>query len=105
DEKSSTIDLPSDSTFSVVRYNLIFRVSEDEEHSYGRLFNGQPIDTTFEVQIRTMLSEGWHEVEHDLRYKCKSHWDQQQDLSRTLNGVIATLETAEWSMTRVFDEL
>jgi ppGpp synthetase/RelA/SpoT-type nucleotidyltranferase len=105
DKESSTIDLPSDSTFSVVRYNLIFRVGEDDVHPYRRLSNGQPIDTTFEVQIRTMLSEGWHEVEHDLRYKCKDHWEQQQDLSRTLNGLIATLETAEWSMTRVFDEL
>lgn len=105
DRKSSTIDLPSDSTFSVVRYNLIFKVGEDEMHSLSRLSNGQPIDVTFEVQIRTMLSEGWHEVEHDLRYKCKTHWDKQQDLSRALNGVIATLETAEWSMTRVFDEL
>lgn len=105
DENSSTIDLPSDSTFSVVRYNLIFRLDEDGAGAFSALARGQPIDTTFEVQIRTVLSEGWHEVEHDLRYKCKNHWDGHQDLSRALNGVMATLETAEWSMTKVFDEL
>jgi ppGpp synthetase/RelA/SpoT-type nucleotidyltranferase len=105
DAQSSTIDLPSDSTFSVVRYNLIFRVSQEDRAQFMRLAGSYPIDPTFEVQIRTILSEGWHEVEHDLRYKCKDHWVKQQDLSRTLNGVMATLETAEWSMTRVFDEL
>ena len=25
------------------------------------------IEPTFEIQIRTVFSEGWHEVEHDLR--------------------------------------
>ena len=25
------------------------------------------IDNTYEIQIRTVFSEGWHEVEHDLR--------------------------------------
>lgn len=27
------------------------------------------IDDTFEVQVRTNSFEGWHEIEHDLRYK------------------------------------
>lgn len=63
------------------------------------------IDATYEVQVRTIFSEGWHEVEHDLRYKCKEDWTGCDSYSRTLNGLIATLETAEWSMRSLFQEL
>lgn len=63
------------------------------------------IDNTYEVQVRTIFSEGWHEVEHDLRYKCKEDWTGCDTYSRTLNGLIATLETAEWSMRLLFQEL
>ena len=63
------------------------------------------IDTTYEIQLRTVLSEGWHEVEHDLRYKCKSDWDNHDDLNRNLNGILATLETSEFSMLQLFSEL
>ena len=30
-------------------------------------FDAALIDNTYEIQLRTVLSEGWHEVEHDLR--------------------------------------
>lgn len=63
------------------------------------------IDNTYEVQIRTILSEGWHEVEHDLRYKCKEEWDEFKEESRLLNGIYATLESSEWSMLTLFDRL
>lgn len=105
DSRSSTIDTPSATNFSVSRYNLIFKVPGHSDTEMSRAINGIAIDSTFEVQIRTILSEGWHEVEHDLRYKCPSHWDGHDDLSRALNGVVATLETAEWSTRKIFDEL
>ena len=105
DKLSTTIDLPSDDTFSVSRYNLIYRLSRQYAEEISRPIRSKPIDSSFEVQIRTVLSEGWHEVEHDLRYKCKSHWEGHQDLSRALNGVVATLETSEWTMKKLFDEL
>ena len=63
------------------------------------------IDNTYEIQIRTIFSEGWHEVEHDLRYKCKEDWEGCESYSRVLNGVIATLETAEWNMKSLFDQM
>jgi hypothetical protein len=63
------------------------------------------IDCTFEVQIRSVLSEGWHEVEHDLRYKHHSNWEKRHELSRILNGIYATLETSEWAMLQVFSKL
>ncbi|MBK7959276.1 MAG: hypothetical protein IPK03_14995 [Bacteroidetes bacterium] len=33
------------------------------------MVNNSLVDSTFEVQLRTILSEGWHEIDHDLRYK------------------------------------
>ena len=63
------------------------------------------IDSTYEIQIRTIFSEGWHEVEHDMRYKCKEDWVGCEDYSRALNGLIATLETAEWNMKALFNEM
>ena len=64
-----------------------------------------PIDKTFEIQIRTVFSEGWHEVEHDLRYKHLADWKEHFELSRNFNGIFATLETCDWSMINVLDQL
>lgn len=105
DEKSSTIDLLENTVFSVNRYNLIFEIPDNFLFDMPDPTNDMPIDHTFEIQIRTILSEGWHEVEHDLRYKRKEDWIGYDDLSRGFNGVLATLETAEWSMRKIFDDL
>lgn len=105
DEASSTIDKPVDNVFSVSRYNLVFRLPEEYFRDIAMPSESFPIDRAFEVQIRTILSEGWHEVEHDLRYKRKVDWAECDELSRGLNGVLATLETAEWSMRKIFDDL
>jgi ppGpp synthetase/RelA/SpoT-type nucleotidyltranferase len=104
----SSIDELDSSTFRPQRLNLTcnlpaefvddFRKALPEEYaSY--------VDPTFEIQIRTIFSEGWHEVEHDLRYKCKEDWEGCESYSRVLNGVIATLETAEWNMKSLFDQM
>lgn len=105
DDASSTIDMPVNTVFSVTRHNLIFRLPARYANDVVSIVKSQPIDSSFEVQIRTVLSEGWHEVEHDLRYKRKNDWLGADDLSRGLNGVLATLETAEWSMRKIFDDL
>ena len=104
-EDSSTIDVPTKELFSATRYNLVFELPENDSEQSITLINNGLIDNTFEVQIRTMLSEGWHEVEHDLRYKCKDDWEGHDDLYRALNGILATLETSEWSMLKLFEEL
>jgi ppGpp synthetase/RelA/SpoT-type nucleotidyltranferase len=101
----STIDRPERDQFSVTRYNLIFRLPGETADSFSRIKGNRPLDLTFEVQLRSILSEGWHEVEHDLRYKAKENWNGHDDLSRVLNGIVATLETSEWNMGRVFEEL
>ncbi|MEN5397640.1 RelA/SpoT domain-containing protein [Achromobacter xylosoxidans] len=105
DDASSTIDKPANTTFSVSRYNLIFFTPDSCARDMAMPTNELPVDKTFEVQLRTVLSEGWHEVEHDLRYKRSADWIDSDDLSRGLNGVLATLETAEWSMRKIFDDL
>ncbi|MGN0281596.1 MAG: GTP pyrophosphokinase [Prevotella sp.] len=63
------------------------------------------IDNTYEIQIRTVFSEGWHEVEHDLRYKCKEDWVEYEQYGRTLNGILATLETSEWALRSLFQQM
>lgn len=104
-EGDSVVDRPASTEFSVSRYNLIFRLPDSYFRDIPEASAELPVDRTFEVQVRTILSEGWHEVEHDLRYKRKSDWVGHDDLSRGLNGVVATLETAEWSMRKIFDDL
>lgn len=100
-----TIDKPEEDEFKPSRINLIFRLPTELSKQLDLIKKIKEIDNTFEIQLRTVLSEGWHEVEHDLRYKCREEWQDEIDLSRTLNGVFATLETCDWTMLSIFDEL
>lgn len=104
----SSIDEFETSTFRPQRLNLTCNLPaefiEDFRKSLPEEFSDY-IDNTYEIQIRTIFSEGWHEVEHDLRYKCKEDWEGCESYSRVLNGVIATLETAEWNMKSLFDQM
>lgn len=105
DLSASTIDQPNNDQFSVTRFNLVFKLPTETADSFQKIKGNEPLDATFEVQLRSILSEGWHEVEHDLRYKAKENWAEHGDLSRVLNGIVATLETSEWNMAKVFEEL
>lgn len=103
-----SIDEYDSSTFRPQRLNITMRIPDDLTQDF---ISAVPehlrdvVDLTYEVQIRTVFSEGWHEVEHDLRYKCKEDWVGCESYSRTLNGVIATLETAEWNMKALFNDM
>jgi ppGpp synthetase/RelA/SpoT-type nucleotidyltranferase len=102
--EARSVDNVDKDRFGPQRCNLVFRIDEDLiRKSY--LFDNKNIDSTFEVQFRTVFSEGWHEVEHDLRYKCKESWHDEGMLSRQLNGQLATLETCNWAIVKIFDEL
>ncbi len=88
--------------------NGVFLIPDE----YKRIYNGDvsfmPVDLTFEVQLRTISFEGWHEIEHDMRYKSPyggEFWRNNEDLSRTLNCVLANLELCDWSTLSVFDKL
>lgn len=101
----SVRDEPDPNEFGPTRLNLAFRLPDDQASSLASHYEVNCIDDTFEVQIRTILSEGWHEIEHDQRYKHKDDWNQYLDLSRTLNGIVATLETCDWSLLKLFNDL
>jgi len=97
-------DAPNASEFGPTRLNLVFRLGEHEALELRNYYRSDCVDSTFEVQVRTILSEGWHEVEHDLRYKHQEDWAKSPGLSRTLNGILATLETCDWTMLKLFEE-
>lgn len=99
-----SIDPLTKDLFGPIRNNLVFRIDETTAET-SALFDHGLIDASFEVQFRTVFSEGWHEVEHDLRYKCKTDWSREDLLSRQLNGQLAALETSDWAILRIFDEL
>ncbi len=92
-------------TFSPMRLNLVCQMPESVSAALSASLWEFPIDKTFEIQVRTIFSEGWHEVEHDLRYKNKFDWSDHVDLSRNLNGILATLETCDWAIINVLDRL
>ena len=104
----TSIDELDSSTFRPQRLNLTCNLPLEFVEDFRKALPEEfapYIDNTFEIQIRTIFSEGWHEVEHDLRYKCKEDWVDCESYSRVLNGIIATLETTEWSMKSLFDQM
>ena len=100
-----TIDKNTTTEFKPTRINLIFKIPKKYKREFKDLIKSDKIDDTFELQIRTVLSEGWHEVDHDLRYKCLQDWEKHEELSRMFNGILAALETNDWSMLQLFNEL
>jgi putative GTP pyrophosphokinase len=102
--EDSSIDKLNTQNFGATRCNLIFKIPKliIEKSS---VFSNEMTDSTVEIQFRTILSEGWHEIEHDLRYKCKGDWDDENELSRQLNGQYAVLESCNWTILKIFDEL
>ncbi|EFC4114959.1 RelA/SpoT domain-containing protein [Escherichia coli] len=103
--ESKTVDETTANLFAATRCNYVFKLPEVLSNDSVLLKKYSYIDTTFEVQFRTILSEGWHEVEHDLRYKCKEDWVEHNDLSRALNGIYASLETSDWGIMKLFEDL
>lgn len=103
----------TDKVFMPTRLNLIFRMDDFCSRELVNVLkdidgiDSSLIDCTYEIQLRTVLSEGWHEVEHDLRYKCRTEkwWNYCEVESRMLNGIYATLETSERAMGTIFTSI
>jgi hypothetical protein len=100
-----TRDSYDDTKFAPTRINIVFRIPLEHLKEFNDHISEPRIDSTFEMQLRTIMSEGWHEVEHDMRYKCKSDWDTHKDMSRLFNGILASLETSEWGILKVLEEV
>ncbi len=100
-----TIDKTTETNFHPIRINIVCQLPQENITEFKDLTQNPILDSTFEIQLRTILSEGWHEVDHDLRYKCQADWNDSSDLARNFNGILATLETSEYAIQRVFDQL
>lgn len=96
-------------SFKPLRKNLICKFSTNEKDIFDDIKLEDRtyllVDNTFEIQFRTTFSEGWHEVDHTLRYKCKSDWEELIEESRMLNGFYALLETSDKALLALFEDL
>ena len=108
---NEVIDNHASDTFRPKRTNLVFRLNSDLCEIFGQslqdLENINPVllDKTYELQLRTIFSEGWHEIDHNLRYKCKTNWSDLNEEERLFNGIYATLETSDHVLQKMFDDI
>lgn len=98
--------------FEPQRRNLVCRlsrISQEAVDTFNELDSvvnhHELMDSTFELQLRTVFSEGWHEIDHALKYKCQEEWNGLFEESRMFCGLLATLETADRSLKKIFDDL
>lgn len=92
-------------TFAPTKINGVFKLPENLAEEIGKSTWELPIDQTFEIQIKTIFFEGWHEVEHDMRYKNHEIWNDYPSSARRLNSILATLELCDDSMVTTFEDL
>lgn len=91
--------------FKPAKLNGVFRLPEYLRSEISPQTWDMCIDDTFEIQIKTMFFEGWHEVEHDMRYKGEELWSHYPGFSRYFNSILATLELCDKSMVTLFEDL
>lgn len=99
--------------FEAQKCNGVFRIPSKYLRNIPASVWNKPFDQTFEVQLRTVLFEGWHEIEHEMRYKYKlgsdsketDLWTGHEDLSRVMNSIIANLELCDGSIMQIFNSI
>lgn len=99
--------------FEAQKCNGVFRIPSKYLRNIPASVWNKPFDQTFEVQLRTVLFEDWHEIEHEMRYKYKlgsdsketDLWTGHEDLSRVMNSIIANLELCDWSIMQIFNSI
>lgn len=95
----------SDEEFKPTKLNGVCRLPEYLRSEISPEIWEMYIDDTFEIQIKTMFFEGWHEIEHDMRYKGEELWKNYNGFSRYFNSILATLELCDKSMVTLFEDL
>ncbi len=109
--KDEKIDNPELTVFKPKRTNIICSFNDSQNVIFSEVQKSSDkeyydvLDSTFELQLRTILSEGWHEIDHSLRYKCKNDWEGHYENERLLNGIYASLETNDIALKNLFNEL
>jgi len=107
----SEIDTPDPTVFKPKRTNIICRFDDGQDETFQEVKSTFDkdyflvMDNTFELQLRTILSEGWHEIDHSLRYKSQADWLDYPENERLLNGIYASLETNDIALKNLFNEL
>ncbi len=105
------VDIPELTVFEPKRTNLIFKLSKHLSEIFTEslapmdLKFGKLLDQTFELQLRTIFSEGWHEIDHSLRYKSKDNWYHLPKEERIFNGIFASLEISDHILSKLFDDM
>src|SRR5690554_5805961 len=109
--KDEEIDNPELTVFKPKRTNIICSFNDSQQQTFAEVQKSSDkdyynvLDSTFELQLRTILSKGWHEIDHSLRYKCKNDWEGHYENERLLNGIYASLETNDIALKNLFNEL
>jgi ppGpp synthetase/RelA/SpoT-type nucleotidyltranferase len=91
--------------FKAMKVNGIFKLPAYLSKTIVNPVLSGYIDNTFEVQVRTNSFEGWHEIEHDLRYKGSAFGVGNEALARKMNSILATLELCDDSLVQLLEDL
>ncbi|MGN0316912.1 MAG: hypothetical protein ACI4E1_03145 [Lachnospira sp.] len=91
--------------FKAMKVNGIFQLPAYLKKTIVNPMLKEYIDDTFEIQVRTNSFEGWHEIEHDLRYKGSAFGIGNEGLARKMNSILATLELCDDSVVGLLEDL
>lgn len=95
----------TDVEFKPVKINGVFKMPIFLRNQVSPQTWDMCIDDTVEIQIKTVFFEGWHEIEHDMKYKGGDLWGDRRNYSRYFNSILATLELCDKSMVSLFENL
>ena len=91
--------------FKAMKVNGIFRLPAYLSKTIVNPYLSDYVDDTFEVQVRTNSFEGWHEIEHDMRYKGSAFGIGNEALARKMNSILATFELCDDSIVGLLEDL
>ena len=91
--------------FKAMKINGIFKMPAYLTKTIINPVLSEYIDDTFEIQVRTNSFEGWHEIEHDLRYKGSAFGIGNEVLARKMNSILATYELCDDSIVGLLEDL
>lgn len=91
--------------FKSVKINGIFRLPVYLKELISPETWDMCIDDTIEIQVKTVFFDGWHEIDHDMKYKGGELWEGRTSFSRYFNSILATLELCDKSLVTLFENL
>jgi len=102
--QNTSIDEKKPNEISAIRNNYVYEIPAFVRKIFCEGIGDNPIDNTFELQIRTINSECWHEINHDYIYKTTANWNNA-GLERQFNSILASYEIIETSTLNVFSSM